>query len=226
MGSGLLLALALSIDGFGVGLSYGLRRIRLPISSLSVIALCTILAMGVSMALGNLIRIWVDFFPIQLLGAAMILVLGIFQVVRALKHRWRQAQDAVDPGEEAAVPAFAALSVPLDDEPLARIQLRYLGLVIQVLRTPDLADMDGSGVITFYESILLGVALAMDALVSGAGAAMAGMEWPIVFFVALIQVLMIKSGQWLAHKTPRRLMEAAEFLPGAVLMLVGIGKMI
>ncbi|MDR3288128.1 MAG: sporulation membrane protein YtaF [Peptococcaceae bacterium] len=220
MGIGLLLAVALSVDGFGVGLSYGLRRIRLPVSSLSVITLCTILAMGISMLLGNILRLGISFFPVKLLGAAMMIALGVWQIAKAVKRRLAVQPPSAEP---AVIPALASVP-PRAQQQLLNIRINYLGLVIQVLRTPDLADIDGSGVITFRESILLGIALAVDAFISGMGAAMTGIGFSVVILVAATQLLMIKSGQWLAQVTPEDLIQKAEFLPGAVLIFVGLGK--
>ncbi|MFZ3101009.1 MAG: sporulation membrane protein YtaF [Desulfitobacteriaceae bacterium] len=220
MGTALLMAFALSLDGFGVGLAYGLRRIRLPLSSLLVIALCTVFAMGVSMLLGSWVVLWLKFIPAKLLGAIIILSLGIFQFIRAVF----KTEKNVCINE--AIPVMASINQAVLVEPVFRIQLRFLGLVVQVLRTPDLADIDGSGGISLRESLLLGSALAMDAFASGIGAALAGMTLFVIGIVALTQLVMIRLGQVLAGKIPEFLMTKAELLPGLVLIMVGLGKLI
>ncbi len=53
MGVALIIALALSVDGFGVGMAYGLKRIKIPLTSMLIIAFCTALAMGISMMFGQ-----------------------------------------------------------------------------------------------------------------------------------------------------------------------------
>lgn len=219
MGAALLMAVALSLDGFGVGLAYGLRRIRIPLSSLMVIALCTVFAMGISMLLGNWVALWLRFIPARLIGALILLALGIFQLGRAVRNREKES-------EPEAVPAIAVAVQKPVLEPVFRIQLRFLGLVIQVLRTPDLADVDGSGGISLRESFLLGSALAMDAFASGIGAAMAGMTLSVIGIVAITQILMLRMGQQMAGKIPERWTAKAEYLPGTVLIIVGIGKLI
>ncbi|WP_372636321.1 manganese efflux pump, partial [Cohnella sp.] len=44
----LLLALAVSLDGFGVGVTYGLRGIRVPWVSIAIIAACSGLMLFIS----------------------------------------------------------------------------------------------------------------------------------------------------------------------------------
>ncbi|WP_407308443.1 sporulation membrane protein YtaF [Desulfosporosinus sp. SB140] len=219
MGVALLMAVALSLDGFGVGLAYRLRRIRIPVSSLIVIAMCTVFAMGVSMLFGSLVRLWLTFIPAKLLGALILLALGIFQLVRALLNG---KQDSLPD----AVPAIALVQQKPALEPEFRFQLEFLGFVIQVLKTPQIADVDGSGGISLKESLLLGSALAMDAFASGIGAAMAGMTLSVIGIVALTQIIMLCLGQQMAGKIPENWTSKAEYLPGTVLILVGLGKLI
>lgn len=219
MGVAILMAVALSLDGFGVGLAYGLRRIRIPISSLLVIALCTVFAMGISMLFGSWVTLWLRFVPVRLLGATILLTLGVFQLARAI---WNRKQEVFP----QAVPAMAAVIQKPVLEPVFRFQLSFFGLVIQVLKTPDIADVDGSGGISLRESILLGSALAMDAFASGIGAAMAGMKLSVIGIVALTQIMMLCLGQQMAGNIPENWTAKAEYLPGAVLILVGLGKLI
>jgi putative sporulation protein YtaF len=219
MGVAMLMAVALSLDGFGVGLAYGLRRIRIPMSSLIAIALCTVFAMGISMLFGSWVTSWLSFIPARLLGATILLTLGVFQLGRAIWNGQRESFPQ-------AVPAMAvAIQKPVL-EPIFRFQLSLFGFVIQVLKTPAIADVDGSGGISLRESLLLGSALAMDAFASGIGAAMAGMTLSVIGIVALTQIMMLRLGQQLAGKTPENWTAKAEYLPGAVLILIGLGKLI
>ena len=219
MGIAMLMAVALSLDGFGVGLAYGLRRIRIPINSLVAIAMCTVLAMGISMLFGGWVTLWLKLIPVRLLGASILLSLGILQLGKAIWNR----KEEVFP---QAVPAMTAVLPKPVLEPVFRFQLRFFGLVIQVLKTPDIADADGSGVISLRESFLLGCALAVDAFASGIGAAMAGMTFSIIGIVAITQMMMLRLGQEMAGKIPENWTNKAEYLPGAVLILVGLGKLI
>lgn len=219
MGVALLMAVALSLDGFGVGLAYGLRRIRIPLGSLIVVALCTVVAMGTSMLFGSWITLWLRFIPARLLGASILLALGTFQFVRAI---WNSRREIFP----QAVPALAVGLQKSVLEPEFRFQFRFLGFVIQILKTPDIADVDGSGGISIRESTLLGSALAMDAFAGGIGAAMAGMTLSVILIVALTQMMMLCLGQRMAGKIPEDWTKKAEFLPGLVLIIVGLGKLI
>lgn len=231
--SAFLMAVALSLDGFGAGLTYGMRRIRIPLASLLAIALCTVAAMGASMLFGHWLVIWLKVIPARLLGALILIGLGSFQLIQALLRRRQKAgvvegrleTDAASETEELA-PVMAAVDAATVREPVLRINLRALGLVVQVLRAPDLADVDRSGAISLQESLVLGSALAMDAFASGVGAAMAGMGLSVIAVVALTQLAMLRLGQELAGRIPGELLTRVDVLPGAVLILIGLGKLV
>lgn len=223
MGSAILLAIALSLDGFGVGMSYGLRKIRIPWTSMLMISFCTVAAMSSAVLFGSWFVQWVKFLPPNVLGAAILLSLGCYQVVRALGEK----RDPEEYPEEAAIEVStfgAAAKVPV-----VKYQFEFLGIVIQILRYPEQADLDGSGIITIKESALLGTALSLDAFGSGLAIGFsAGIihSLPVIFLVALTQVLMLRLGQVVTGIVPRAILTQIGFLPGTLLILIGLGKLI
>lgn len=219
MGTAIMLAIALSLDGFGVGMSYGLRRIRIPWASMLMIAFCTVVAMSLAVLFGGWFVQWVQFLPPNIMGAIILLSLGIYQVIRALGQK-------NDPEEEAIeVSTFGAVT----RVPVMKFQFEILGIVIQVLRYPEQADLDGSGIITIKESALLGTALSLDAVASGLAIGFsAGIihSLPVILLVALTQVLMLRLGQVVTGMLPRAILTRIGFLPGTLLILIGLGKLI
>ena len=51
----IILSVALSIDGFGVGVSLGMRRMKIPFKSIVVISICSAISLGVAMLIGEFI---------------------------------------------------------------------------------------------------------------------------------------------------------------------------
>lgn len=219
MGTAILLAVALSLDGFGVGMSYGLRRIRIPWTSMLMIAFCTVVAMCSAVFFGGWFVQWVKFLPPNVLGAMILLSIGIYQVIRAFGQRNVGIVEAL---EVSSIGVAAR-------EPVVKFQFEFLGIVIQVLRYPEQADLDGSGVITIKESALLGTALSLDAFASGLAIGLsAGIvhSLPVILLVALTQVLMLRLGQIVTGIVPEEVLNRIGFLPGTLLILIGLGKLI
>jgi putative sporulation protein YtaF len=223
MGTAILLAIALSLDGFGVGMSYGLRRIHIPWASMLMIAFCTVVAMSLAVLFGGWFAQWVKFVPPNILGGIVLLSLGIYQVLRTLGEK----DDPKECQEEVAieVSTFGAMA----KVPIVKFQFEFLGIVIQVLRYPEQADLDGSGIITIKESAILGTALSLDALTSGLAIGFsAGIihSLPIILLVALTQIFMLRLGQVVTGIVPREILTRIGFLPGTLLILIGLGKLI
>lgn len=219
MGTAILLGIALSFDGFGVGLSYGTRRIRIPLPSMLVMTLCTVIAMGAALFFGEALMGFLTFFPPHFLAAGILLTLGGIQLVKAIIHLVKGEQP------EEAVPV-STLAVR---EPVLKWEFKFLGIVIQVLRTPEQADLDGSGVISIKESLLLGTALSLDALASGLALGMVGGIFNFLYiigWVAFMQFFMIKLGQGLAGKLPNEHLGKLGLLPGMMLILIALTKLI
>jgi putative sporulation protein YtaF len=214
--SALVLAVALSLDGLGVGVAYGIRKIRTPLSSLLIIATCSIIAMSISMLAGHSL---VDIAGINTsqIGAVIIIGVGLWQLYQSYIHRTEE--------EGEAVPALSYNLGVQEEDLLFKISLKPMGLVIRVLRTPAVADMDGSGAISSREAFILGFALAIDAFGAGFGAALAGFSLSVIPLVALSQILMVSIGRTLsANLIPLHICKKVAFLPGIVLILIGVLK--
>ena len=63
---------------------------------------------------------------------------------------------------------------PKQEEKVRKLEIASLGLVIQILRKPTVADFDKSGTISAGEALLLGIALSVDSFGAGIGASLLG----------------------------------------------------
>ncbi|TNJ61832.1 sporulation membrane protein YtaF [Paenibacillus hemerocallicola] len=232
-----ILALAVSLDGFGVGVMYGLRKIRIPLVSIAIISVCSGLVIFTSMQIGAFAAKFLSPAVAKSTGAVILIGIGVWAIVQM----WRQRPDNgssddadTGPGGAAAGQSAAAsdtrtgLAAPTGGiRTVLRIELKRLGLVIEILRTPSLADVDRSGYISSSEAVLLGVALSLDAFGAGIGAAFIGFA-PLVTaaVIALSSGLFIATGLrvGLTYADTRWLQRLA-VLPGCILIAMGIMKL-
>lgn len=156
-----LLAVVVSLDGFVAAVAYGARRLRLTFLAVIMVSLSSALAVGISMYVGQYVAC---FFPAQIteyIGAALLLILGFYFLYQQSRPS-KQAPGAAPPS--------------INRQLIAQLHLRVFGLVVQILRDPTAADFDQSGIITWQEAWLLGIALSLDSFAVGIGAAMSGMS--------------------------------------------------
>lgn len=208
-----VLALVVSLDGFAAALSYGAQRIRVSAAAVFVISVTSAGVIYVAMALGQFVG---GLFPASVaryLGAALLVVLGGFLLAQ---HGRAKVPEELD----SALPLSPAVE---SIQPIAEINLRIFGLVIQILRHPALADRDHSGVISWQEAILLGLALALDAFGAGLGAAMTGLPGlPTALVVGVVKICALVSGWELGYRLQHRLSRGLVRLPGALLIFLGL----
>lgn len=199
----LMLGIAVSFDGFGVGFAYGLRRLHIPPASLLIICASSALSVFISMVAGRMI---VQLFSPQIgsvLGSVLLIGVGIFLV-------WQSLQKG----------NVTALHNSRGEE----INEKGLSYLSSVLREPYRADFDKSGVITGKEAMVLGIALAMDAFGAGFGAAMLGFA-PLTTAagVGVIKLILITAGLKLGKGYARNISgERVAVFAGSVLIILGV----
>lgn len=186
---------AVSVDGFGVGITYGMRNIRLSLPALLIIMIASGTIVSLSMTIGHLIRTVVTPEITSLFGSAILILLGIIVLTINLKatFNWRF----------------------LKKKPLEK--------VTAILSHPQKADKDKSGIISAGEAVVLGIALAMDAF--GAGFAAAILGHPVLLTsisIGIMSAAFLYGGSKLGLLLAKsKAMEKFTFLPP--ILLIGIG---
>ncbi|KOO51629.1 sporulation membrane protein YtaF [Viridibacillus arvi] len=147
----LAFAFSSSIDNLGVGISYGIRKITIRFDKNLLIAfICFLMSMG-----GITFGVWLStilpgMLPV-IFGAFVLFVIGI-RIILLAKPRKKEFSPVGSTNEVQS----------------KRFQ--------DVLRNPEKANLDKSGEIGWWESVLLGVALSANALTNGLGAGLLGLS--------------------------------------------------
>ncbi|MCP3741311.1 sporulation membrane protein YtaF [Rossellomorea sp. BNER] len=200
----LLLALAVSLDSFSTGLTYGLRKMGMPLKSICIISICSAGSLLLAMLLGQAIESFLSPTVADRIGGVILVGLGAF----VLYQFFRPEKDVV----------------PNDEKVLFNFEIKSIGLVINILKRPLAADFDRSGTITGIEAFMLGVALSLDAFGAGIGAALLGYS-PLLLAVAVMIMSFLfiygglKIGKVCSHL---KWIQRVSFLPGILLILIGV----
>src|SRR5699024_2821010 len=106
-----------------------------------------------AMAIGQIIEAWISPRIAEKLGGFILIVIGTWIIVQMLRSE--QQQKAIKKKNEKMI---------------VNLEIKSLGIVIQVLEKPAVADLDESGSITGIEALILGLALSLDAFGAGISA--------------------------------------------------------
>ncbi len=205
----LLFALAVSADGFLVGVAYGVKKIRIPLGSLAVIAMASAVAVSVSMVFGKALATVFAGDTASRIGAVLLIVIGIYYLFGACRET---IENLDNDGEQ----------------PLLSLNIKSMGIIIQILKKPSSADFDSSGDISIRESFFLGMALAMDALGAGVGIAMAGYSILLTAIsVGMLKFILVNSGFFLGSRlNGKSLQNVSALLPALIFIAIGIFELV
>lgn len=217
----LALAFAVSLDGFGVGVTYGLRKIRIPFLSVLIIACCSGIIIWLSMQAGGWLGGFVSETAAKLIGAGILIAVGCWALIQMRSGKRNK---------EEAEPLVQAEPVQTITGPMTilKLELKRLGLVIQILKKPQTADVDRSGIISASEAVMLGVALSLDAFGAGIGAALLDLPaLPTALVIAMSSAVFLVSGTRIGMRfSANRSMHALTVLPGILLIMLGVMKLL
>lgn len=203
----LLLALAVSLDSFTVGMTYGFRNVSIPLKSILVISSCTFFVLLLAMGIGSVIELYISYHAAERIGGIILICIGIWVLIQF----FTSTSDEENPGKPKVL----------------EFEIKSLGLIIKILKKPMEADVDKSGTISVVEAFFLGLALSLDAFGAGIGAALIDLP-PILFALivtfssAFFVIAGINIGRIFGGL---RWINKFSFLSGIALIIIGIFRM-
>lgn len=214
-----ILAMAVSIDGFAVGITYGIRRIRIGFLPLLLVGSISAISIYLTSSLGSVVANLVGVELAGKVGSLILIAIGIWVMYSAYINYNNSAEgnSTVEKNNyqnECLLPA---------EEVVFSLKIKSMGLIISILKEPVSADFDKSGTINYIEAAFLGFALALDALGAGLGTGLAGytgLLLPII--IGGINLLFVGGGFFLGRKVGDFLPEHFEIIPGLIIIFLGI----
>ncbi len=213
-----LLALAVSADSFAVGAAYGFRKVRMPVGMIALVAGISAFAKAAAMLFGGMMVLWINAQVAQRLGAIILLALAVWQ------FRWAAGGVESQGGDQTLSASEKQGVEDASTDSLLTLRLRPLGIIVNVLRDPEVVDIDNSKSISAVEAVLLGLALGMDAMGAGVGAGLLGMPvFLTMVAVGLGTLVTLPLGVWIGSAAGDRLPRwPSRILPGTTLLILAI----
>lgn len=209
MGLLLLLGAALSLDALGIGVSYGLRDIRIEWRAQAVIGALTFLYTMAAALLGRQLLSVIPQRAAGGIGIALLFAMGIFVMVSSLKKGKEQPKSAA--GEERTI---------------ASMVIRSFGITIRIIKNPAACDLDRSNSISVPEAAYLVLVLCLDSMGAVIGTALTGAHATLLpVFTALFQILFLNAGLLAGKRlTQARWADSkcVMVLPGVILIAIGL----
>ena len=205
----IVLALSVSIDSFGIGITYGIKNTKITNLSKLILFTISLIATIISINLGKIIyKIFSPFFT-NLLGCLILVAMGIVFVFQSLSKNGSSKKS-------------------LKGQKKYNFFIKWLGITIQIIKDPNSSDFDKSNTISSKEALYLGTTLSLDSLCVGIGSSMLNISsYLFPLLVAFFQLLFISFGNFIGKelKNSSRINDNIwSFISGILLILIGLLK--
>jgi putative sporulation protein YtaF len=198
---------ALSTDALIASIAYGSNKIKIPLTSLQVISfLCTII-LGISLLLGTCAK---QYIPNSLLHFVSFGILFILGIIKLLDNMIKSI---------------------IDKHTVIKKQIRFnllnLNFILSIYADPKEADVDESKILSPKEALSLAIALSIDNMAAGIGAALSNISIPAVLVASLLlSMLAIKSGELLGNKLSDKVPFRLSWLSGGILITLAFLRLV
>lgn len=181
-----ILAISVSIDSLGIGITYGLKNTKITGYAKIILFIISICITSFSICIGNRISHILNSVFINYIANFFIIFMGLFVIYQALKTSDKSCSNKDTSFSEPKIYEFL---------------INFLGITIQIIRNPISSDLDNSKKIDWKEALYLGIALSIDSLCIGIATSIVGYNsfiFPIL--VASFQLLFLSFGRFIGKK--------------------------
>ena len=207
----IILAFSLSVDAIGIGLSYGVKDIKIPCFGKAIICTISFLTIFLSMSFGELLCRFISEEIGKIIGSIVIFIMGLWIIFgNNKKEKCEKKSD-----ESRKEKSFDFLIKPL-------------GISVRIIKIPEICDLNKSSIIEPIEAIYLGIALSFDAI--GIGVTSSAFGFQKLFFsilVCMFQILFLSSGLFLGKliNQIKYIDKISNIFSGGILIVIAILKL-
>lgn len=205
----IILAISASIDSFGVGITYGIKKTKISIAAIIVLLILSIFFTSVSITFGNILSSYISPSVSSIIGASILILIGIFILYGAI---FKNEKISKTKSEHKEYSFF----------------IKFLGITVNIIKDPINSDFDNSNKIDIKEAIFLGIAMSLDSISIGFGCSTIGINsflFPLL--TSFFQILFLCAGKLLGKKIssissiPQNIWN---IISGVILICMGIVK--
>lgn len=197
----ILLALSVSIDSFGIGITYGLRKTSLSTPAKFILFFVSLLFVGISVAFGYFLISILPTNVIKIISVVLLCLMGILIIYESMNTNEKKECKK------------------------HKIFLKSLGITIEIIRNPISSDLNNSNIIEKNEALYLAFALSLDSICVGITSSSFGIYsllFPIL--VPLFQFIFLNAGiiigkRIVLHNTS---LKKWNIISGILLIVIGI----
>lgn len=208
----ILLAISLSMDALGLGVSYGMKGVKVPLMPKILICFSSVMYALLGLVIGSWLLHILGMKFANIIGIVILLSMGIWMILKSRKCNGSIKEVYNQHMEQ--------------QNKLLEIAIKSIGITIMVVKNPVRGDIDNSGTIDIKEAILLGIALNMDAAAACVGTIMIGVSSLFIpFLIGVVQMFFLGGGLFIGRAIAHRNVlneKLISVIPGLILITLGL----
>ena len=202
----IILASSLSLDALTAGFAYGSNKIKIPFSSAQIINFICSGFTGVSLLLGSILK---DYIPNKITIGICFTILFVLGIIKLL-----------DSITKSIIRKYSGLNKELN------FSFFNFKFILKLYADPEKADVDHSKTISAIEAASIAIALSLDGIAVGFGAALGNVNGLYVFLFSLItNSVAIFAGHRLGEKIAAKIPFNLSWLSGVILIALAFWKL-
>ena len=204
----IIMAFSLSIDAVGIGISYGIRGIKISAFAKFVICAMSFLIILLSMLFGDILYSLVPKYIGQIIGSLILFIMGFLIILQGVKSK-KEIRNK-------------------KKKKTLRFIIKPLGISIKIIQSPEFCDFNKSRVIEPLESVYLGIALSFDSIGVGMTSSIFNFnEFVFSLLVCVFQIFLLSCGILSGGKINKikNIDKISNIVSGTILILISAIKL-
>lgn len=211
----LLLAIPISLDCIGIGITYGIKNTYItPLAKFIIFSIFFIVT-SVAVSIGTLI---IEIFSLNFanaVGVILLVLMGLWIIYQSFKPKKKEFKSKE--------------KMEISKRKIYKFIIKPLGLTIKIIKNPSNSDLDHSNHIDAKEALYLGSAISIDAFCAGVGCSAIGItSFLFPLFISIFHIIFLSFGSFIGEKLSSRTKipdNIWSIISGVLLITIGISKL-
>lgn len=218
----ILLSFSSSIDSFGIGITYGLRKLKITGISKLILFIISLIITFIAILIGKNLSLFLSPLVTKFLGAFILISIGTIIIFQLINSKNNNISNTINYN-------FSKGKSICIEKKVYKFFIKFLGITIQIIKNPVYSDFDSSSKIDTKEAIYLSFSLSIDSFCIGVASSILGLGY-ILFpiLVALFQIIFLSIGTKIGaklSKIPKIPDNIYSFISAILLILIGITRL-
>ena len=202
-----LIASAISLDSFVAGFAYGTNKIKINLRYVLLINLICCVMIGAGFFFGGILKDYISESAAAITSFAVLFLLGLVKLL--------------DGFTKSLIKRYTDLSREI------KFSLFNFNFILKLYADPKASDADLSKNISISEAASIAIALSLDGVAVGLGAALGGVNWfAVILLSAVTGVCAIIFGRCIGERAANKFKRNLSWLGGVALIILAVAQLV